>query len=838
MAKSSDTAPSTSSSSIGFCDWSVSQKIALGFGGLILLMAVGMGITLLNLDNVKRTASSALEEHQPVANYFQRLSQNLNQSIALLNGYLLTGEAERKAKFKRIADDISDRLEGARQQEIFQKLGLDSTLHTSQALLRQFREYAKELFVLHDSHQNNRGLQLAGQTLNPLAIRFLGDINILLASDDADPGDPKTAQALLILQEIRYTWVRMMGALNLYITAPNQDVLINFNNFNERVSALMEKLNQLDVDIGFGEIEAMNEARTQYLKKLPAVLDIFKTDEWHADTRLIKTRVQPVTDQLQEIFEDTADALLDDAFDSSEVLTKSLNHIRLSAFIILALGLLTGILLAIIISRGIVSPIQQLMAAAGQVANGDLNAEVEVTTKNEIGQLGSSFNTMVDRLRVAAANEQKMLDELETRVQNRTRDLKQSETKIRAILDNIGEGILVLNEDGRIESMNPAAEQIFAMREKEAIGINSALFIDGHGSVDFTSFSRVDTSSNNPAKMGKDHQPEEYRGVRADGSTFPMEFVVSHMNLGENPLQVCIVRDITTRKQTEEKLSDAQSQLVDAAHKSGMAEMATGVLHNIGNILNSVNLAGEEIARITNNSKITNFIKANELLQQHSENMGEFLLNDVRGQKLPGYYLKIGQVLDDEVAAVRKEVRSLIEKTTMMKEVISTQQSYAHSGFHSETLDVEALVEDALKIQASSLHKWGVKLHKQLADTPACTGQKSKLLQVITNLIKNAQEAMRDNDHTNKPKELIIETGRLNESQAFVRVCDNGCGIIQEQLSKIFNHGFTTKEDGHGFGLHTSANAMTEMHGSLMAESDGKEKGARFTLTIPIDKAA
>ncbi|WP_455218220.1 ATP-binding protein, partial [Kaarinaea lacus] len=107
-----------------------------------------------------------------------------------------------------------------------------------------------------------------------------------------------------------------------------------------------------------------------------------------------------------------------------------------------------------------------------------------------------------------------------------------------------------------------------------------------------------------------------------------------------------------------------------------------------------------------------------------------------------------------------------------------------------------------------------------------------------TNLIKNAKEAMSNNDNYNRPKEMTIETGVMGEEYAFIKVIDNGCGISQSQLSKIFNHGFTTKENGHGFGLHTSANAMTEMHGSLKVDSDGAEKGAVFTVTIPIYRKA
>jgi len=303
-------------------------------------------------------------------------------------------------------------------------------------------------------------------------------------------------------------------------------------------------------------------------------------------------------------------------------------------------------------------------------------------------------------------------------------------------------------------------------------------------------------------------------------------------------MRVCIVRDITTRKETEQTLADAQNQLVDAAHKSGMADMATGVLHNIGNILNSVNLASEEIHRISDNSKITGLLKASDMLLKNHDNMDEFLTQDTRGKKLPEYFIKIGKVLNAEISNIQTESKELIVKTTMMKEVISTQQTYARSGFHSEQLNLPELIKDALKIQDASLRKWGVKLDTHFTDTPACTGQKSKLLQVITNLIKNAKEAMNDNDQFNRPKEMLIETGMVNDTAVYLKIKDNGCGINKEQLTKIFNHGFTTKETGHGFGLHTCANAMTEMKGTLKVDSEGIQKGACFTLILPINKAA
>ncbi|MBL1277310.1 MAG: HAMP domain-containing protein [Ectothiorhodospiraceae bacterium] len=832
---------------------SIGRKISVGFGGLILLMSVSMGITLLKLDNIKRTAASAIEERQPAANYFQRLSQNLNQTIALINGYMLTGEPESKAEFYLIADDIADRLEGARYHKIFQNLGLDDTFSQSQALLQQFRQHARELFTLRDNNRTNLGLILAEETLNLPALTFLNQINILLSSDDITSTDPQIMKAIPILYEIRYNWIRIMWSLSLYLTTQSEDMLLNFNSFNEHISNLMKKLNRLDVDIGFGEIETMNEARATYIAKLPAVLELFQTKAWRADTHLLQTKVQPITDQLQNLFESTADNLLESAFDNGEELTAALYQIRISAITIMVLALFSGILLAFSISRGILPPIRRLMQAAGEVAKGDLNAEVMITSKDEIGQLGTSFNAMTDNLRVAFLNEQEILDELQTlnqdlesRVENRTKDLEESEIKIRAILDNIGEGILVINEAGIIESLNPAAMTIFAMKDDVAIGLHSSTLTTVANDDDFTESKQTESKQTESKQddhstsetIKTDIQPKEYLGLRPDGSTFPMEIVVSGMLIGSQRMRVCIVRDITTRKETENTLADVQSQLVDTAHKSGMADMATGVLHNIGNILNSVNLAGEEIYRISGKSKISGLIKANELLKNNQDNIDEFLTQDSRGKKLPEYFIKMGKVLNNEIKSIRKESRELIAKTTMMKEVISTQQTYAKSGFHSERLNLPELVTDALKIQESSLKKWGVKLDTYFDNTPSCTGQKSKLLQVITNLIKNAKEAMDDNDQFNRPKELHIQTGILNNSSVYLTIKDNGCGISEEQLTKIFNHGFTTKETGHGFGLHTCANAMTEMRGTLKVDSDGPQKGACFTVTIPVSKAA
>jgi PAS domain S-box-containing protein len=826
---------------------SLRQKIHIGFGGIILLMLVSMGITLFKLADVEQIADSAIAQRQPAAALFQRLDQDLNLATTLLNGYLLTGREDLKEEYAIVEQDLVGNFANIKDLALFKQGEISAQdMQRAEHLMTNFKDYAMWLFKLRDDdRQNYPGMTLAQETIQPHAVTFLSTLNLLLNSEDLALSNPEMLEARDTLNELRYIWVQMMSSLRLFLTDRSETHLENFENFSTHAAVLLIKLDFMDQEIGFGELEDMATARVNFLDSIPPVLEIYRSDSWRADAHMMKTEVQPLVEELRGIFESIADYQLNAATEGGTELTDALSQIRVSTIVILIVGLLLGSLLASRIINSILPPIRSLMHAAEQIAQGDLNAEVMVTTGDEVGQMGNSFNAMVNDLRAAALKEQQYFDELKTlnheledRVQARTEELARSETKIRAVLDNIGEGILVIDNDGKVESLNPAAETIFGLGSETAIGMNSALLLSGNEIDNIAELNEFDDKNDGLFHSEGDHQPREYVGQRADGSTFPMEFVVTSMSLGDEHMRVCIVRDITSRKETEATLAEAQQSLVDAAHKSGMADMATGVLHNIGNILNSVNLAGEEIHRIASGSKVNGLLKANELLSQHQDNLGEFLINDAKGQKLPGYYLKMGPVLEGEVAEIKAEAKSLLEKTTMMKEVISTQQAYAKSGFHNEELNLPELVEDALKIQDASLHKWGVKLHKQFNDTPICVGQKSKLLQVVTNLIKNAKEAMSGNDDFNKPKELSIETGVFNEHFAFIRVKDNGCGISEEQLAKIFNHGFTTKKQGHGFGLHTSANAMTEMKGSLKVDSDGVQQGASFTLSVPIRKAA
>ncbi len=281
--------------------------------------------------------------------------------------------------------------------------------------------------------------------------------------------------------------------------------------------------------------------------------------------------------------------------------------------------------------------------------------------------------------------------------------------------------------------------------------------------------------------------------------------------------------------ETVQELHSTRDELVHKAHKAGMADLATGVLHNISNILNSVNISTNQIQQTLRNSSLPDFKKANELLDRHKDSFEEFIIEDPRGKKLLRYYQKLEEPLEAEHQKLKTHCERLTQKIQLMIEVIDAQQDYARVGRLNEKVKLEQIVEDTLTLQAGSIDRHGLDIVKDFGDTQPVIVQKSKLIHILINLFKNAKEAMADNHHD---KEITIRTYQ-DEEQVYLSISDKGEGISPENQSKIFNHGFTTKTEGHGYGLHTCANYIFEMGGKITVESDGKGKGATFTLMFP-----
>ena len=294
--------------------------------------------------------------------------------------------------------------------------------------------------------------------------------------------------------------------------------------------------------------------------------------------------------------------------------------------------------------------------------------------------------------------------------------------------------------------------------------------------------------------------------------------------------------EINERVRAEQELEKVHREFLDAARRAGMAEIATGVLHNVGNVLNSVNVSASMLNNRLNSSKTPQVGQIAQLLEQHSSDIGDFMANNEKGKQIPRFLAVLYEHLASDEKALLEEAQSLITNVDHIKTIISTQQSYAKSGGMVEPIDVNSLLEDAVKLHASSFGKHHIKLIKDYGDLPDVLLDKQRLMQIVINLVKNAKEALRDCENCHD-RTLTIRT-RAENGRLLIEISDTGIGISERMLTQIFSHGFTTKRSGHGFGLHSCANAATEMKGKLTASSDGLNKGATFTLDLPLREAS
>jgi signal transduction histidine kinase len=331
------------------------------------------------------------------------------------------------------------------------------------------------------------------------------------------------------------------------------------------------------------------------------------------------------------------------------------------------------------------------------------------------------------------------------------------------------------------------------------------------------------------------HSQVEARIFRRDGE---LRHVLVHISIIKDAAGRTVEiqganQDITESKKAQAKLDSIHKQLVESSRLVGMAEIATNVLHNVGNALNSVNISTDLILDGIKKSRASSLAKVVALLQEHAHELGAYLTDDAAGRNVPVYLAHLSECLVAEQRNMSGELDSLRRNVEHIKSIVAMQQDYAAVAGMKELSDIGSLVEDSIRMNEDALRRHGVEVVRELERMPAMNVEKHKILQILVNLVRNAKYACSDAERPDKRLTL-----RLARENGLVRitVADNGVGIPPENLTRIFNYGFTTRKHGHGFGLHGSALAAKEMGGSLTVHSDGPGQGAAFTLELPCPK--
>ena len=409
-----------------------------------------------------------------------------------------------------------------------------------------------------------------------------------------------------------------------------------------------------------------------------------------------------------------------------------------------------------------------------------------------------------------------LAERVEESVAVRTAALKASEDRFRTLATGAPIGIVEVDNHGLIAYANPRFCAMVKRTRKELAGRPWHQLAHPDDSVA-------------AAQCWADREDEPAVELRFQSANTSRWVALKASALGDLRY-VITFEDVNERHAAERKLAEVNQKLVATARTAGMAEVAAGVLHNVGNVLNSVNASAIVMAEHLRDARINNLRKAVALITEHGADLAAFLATD-KGRALPRYLAVLAEHLDSTKTQLDAELTSLLRNIEHIKAVVTTQQGYARRVAHVETFALAEIVDDAFRVVAGNAEAHRIELVRGLPseELPIET-DRHRLLQILLNLIGNSIHAIRDRGGGGG--KITVRT-QIGADEVRLAVEDDGIGLSADAKKKLFQHGFTTKRDGHGFGLHSAANAASELGGSLVGDSPGERQGATFTLAFP-----
>ncbi|MFK7960896.1 MAG: PAS domain-containing sensor histidine kinase [Phycisphaerales bacterium] len=409
--------------------------------------------------------------------------------------------------------------------------------------------------------------------------------------------------------------------------------------------------------------------------------------------------------------------------------------------------------------------------------------------------------------------------------------LAEERDSIATVLCALDEGVCAISADETIQFINPRARSILRIdADREVVNERLDALVDVrlHDGTPFSCRAASGLSS---------HATQEI-----DRRLFVRGFEDEVITWSVDPLRVgaddwvLTLRDITDRKRLETEREELNSRLLDLSRQAGMAEVASNVLHNVGNVLNSVNVSATVAVDVVRDTKAGRLQRVADLIRgrDDSPESADHPANDAM---IADYLTELDTELARERDTLIDELTNLRKSTDLIRDIVATQQSYAKVTGTREQLDVTDLIDEATRIVSIGLERHGVRVDRDTSASVAVCSERHQVLQILVNLISNAKQAVESLPETRREISIRVRTQTSN-ARVCIDVIDHGVGISHEDLTRIFTYGFTTRADGHGFGLHGAAIAAKTLDGSLHARSPGPGQGATFTLELPIADAA
>jgi sensor domain CHASE-containing protein len=284
-----------------------------------------------------------------------------------------------------------------------------------------------------------------------------------------------------------------------------------------------------------------------------------------------------------------------------------------------------------------------------------------------------------------------------------------------------------------------------------------------------------------------------------------------------------------------DKLEDARRRLVDHSFEAGAAQIASGVLHNVGNAMTPLSVTVAALQKRLREAPADDI----NLVLGELDKTGD---SGDRRADLEEFLRLTSRELAAAITQARAEADMVVRQAEVIQQALTQQLRSSHAAPVIESVKVPDLIERAVEMVPTPLRPFlAIHVDAELQSLRSVQVARITLQQVFQNLIQNACEAMRD---TGRAQGNLYVTGGITKSpegeRLVLRFRDDGAGVPAENLPRLFERGFSTKsrESNSGIGLHWCANALNALGGGLRAESAGPGRGASFLVTIPIREAS
>ncbi len=402
--------------------------------------------------------------------------------------------------------------------------------------------------------------------------------------------------------------------------------------------------------------------------------------------------------------------------------------------------------------------------------------------------------------------------------------LATSKVYVNNVLHSMADSLLVIDANLTIGSVNPSLLSLLGYQEDDLLGQSPGLIFGE----EFAQGAILENLLMQGTVSGI-----ESSFLTCDGRLIPISVSGSMMRDEEGQFQglVCVAQDITERKRMEEEKLQLHEQLMDASRQLGMAEVASDVLHNIGNVLNSINVSIGVVADLIKNSMVGDVGRISQLFTKHRDDLGAYFSTSPKGKQIPAYLEKLsGQLVEEQRTAIA-ELERLRENAHHAQQCVASQQDLAKVKGITEPVSVIELMEEAVAANQEFLKTSQITVIREFHEIPLLIVDKRQVLEVMVDVIRNACQAMA----SVSMKQLVVRAKLIPgpPDSVCLEIQDSGSGIALDDLVKIFGQGNTTKEGVRSMSLHNAANMAKNLGGALRAHSEGLGHGATFSLELP-----